>query len=336
MVIDGVLDPIAWSTGRGWSSYFFPYSTRIRSAEGTQDTLKEFFRLCDESGIDVCELAGNAESRFASVAESIRKEPFVFIDEDGYEVVLDYARFVTLTLQALYYPETWPLLASGVAAIEENVPLSEIAKKFHDLHISSGFDNNQPDALLDQPFELGYVGVSCSDSDNPYSYENWTWSAEISDSLYKYFGSPWTWSSSMCHSWPGSKESRYVDGFRVKTENPVLIVNNLYDPATPYHGAKTVNKLLRNSRLLTVNGWGHPSTFLSACASDYVADYLVTGRLPEKGASCDVDTMPFSTASTIDGSTTIQQSLSETQSSDIERKELHKKLLKEILPNKLR
>ena len=49
LVIDGVLDPIAWTTGRG-RRLDVPFSTRLRSDAGAQATLNEFFRLCDAGG----------------------------------------------------------------------------------------------------------------------------------------------------------------------------------------------------------------------------------------------------------------------------------------------
>ena len=50
VVVDGVLDPIAWTTGRGDEAATLPFSTRLRSDAGAQATLTEFFRLCDEAG----------------------------------------------------------------------------------------------------------------------------------------------------------------------------------------------------------------------------------------------------------------------------------------------
>ena len=41
------------------------------------------------------------------------------------------------------------------------------------------------------------------------------------------------------------------------TANPVLVVGNSFDPATPYQGAQKVADLLPNSTLLTYAGWGH-------------------------------------------------------------------------------
>ena len=50
IVVDGVLDPIAWSTGRGGEAATLPFSTRLHSDVGAQATLNEFFRLCDAGG----------------------------------------------------------------------------------------------------------------------------------------------------------------------------------------------------------------------------------------------------------------------------------------------
>ena len=66
------------------------------------------------------------------------------------------------------------------------------------------------------------------------------------------------------------------------TANPVLVVGNLFDPATPYHGAVTVDRLLPRSRLLTLAGWGHTSLFASACIDAHVNRYLLTSRVPPR------------------------------------------------------
>jgi pimeloyl-ACP methyl ester carboxylesterase len=332
MIVDGVLDPIAWSTGREWESYFFPFTTRLRSAEGSQDSLHEFFRTCDEGGLEACVLANNAQSRYTSVIERIREEPVNIITNDGSEYVLDYTSIVLITLRALYMPESWPDLASLIAAIEEDPATNDITQRYHDLRQSLGLDSEQPAVSVPQPI-VGFAGVSCSDSDNPFLYENWTWAAELSDSFYEYFGSLWTWNSSICHSWPGTKESRYAGEFKVETGNPVLVVNTLFDPATPYHGAKKVKKLLTNSRLLTVNGWGHTSLFTSECANNIVSDYLLTGSLPAKGTSCDPDVTPFGASLPVKHSDDTQRSFAMEQDIDREKKqELRRKALKDMLP----
>jgi hypothetical protein len=73
----------------------------------------------------------------------------------------------------------------------------------------------------------------------------------------------------------------------------VLVVGNLFDPATPYHGAVTVDRLLPRSRLLTLAGWGHTSLFASACIDAHVSRYLLTSKVPPRGTVCEPDVVPF-------------------------------------------
>jgi TAP-like protein len=73
----------------------------------------------------------------------------------------------------------------------------------------------------------------------------------------------------------------------------VLVVGNRFDPATPYHGAVTLDRPLPRSRLLTLAGWGHTSLFASACVDAHVSTYLLTSRVPAKGTVCEPDVVPF-------------------------------------------
>ena len=80
VVVDGVLDPIAWTTGRGDEAATQPFSTRLRSDAGAQATLDEFFRLCDEAGTDGCAFAGDSAARFAALADLLKQGPIEIID----------------------------------------------------------------------------------------------------------------------------------------------------------------------------------------------------------------------------------------------------------------
>ena len=53
-----------------------------------------------------------------------------------------------------------------------------------------------------------------------------------------------------------------------------------------------MDALLPSSRLLTVEGWGHTSLFLSACADAIVSTYLLTSTAPA-GTTCTQDFTPF-------------------------------------------
>ena len=141
-------------------------------------------------------------------------------------------------------------------------------------------------------FVEGFPAVACSDSDNPDSYAAWSAAGAASDAAFGYFGRIWTWVSSICAEWPTADADRYVGPFTRSTANPVLVVGNRYDPATRYEGALAVDALLPSSRLLTVEGWGHTSLFLSACADAIASTYLLTSTAPTT-STCAQDFTPF-------------------------------------------
>jgi hypothetical protein len=135
--------------------------------------------------------------------------------------------------------------------------------------------------------------VCSADSDNPDDVSAWAAAADDADAQFGYFGRPWTWLTSPCAVWTGADDDRYVGPFDAATANPVLVVGNRFDPATRYEGAETVHDLLPNSSLLTVDGWGHTSLFLSRCADRVVRQYLLTGATPAPGTVCTQDFDPF-------------------------------------------
>jgi hypothetical protein len=139
----------------------------------------------------------------------------------------------------------------------------------------------------------GFAGVACSDSDNPDSYAVWSTQAALAGAQFGYFGPLWTWITSICAKWTGADADRYTGPFNRATASPVLVVGNLFDPATRYEGAVTAHDLLPNSALLTVHGWGHTSLFLSACADNVIARYLVDVVTPAPGTVCEQDHVPF-------------------------------------------
>ncbi|MEO7235540.1 MAG: alpha/beta fold hydrolase, partial [Lapillicoccus sp.] len=76
-VIDGVLDPVEWSTGNGATSRTQPFTMRIGSAKGSEDTLDQFLTLCDQVG-DRCALSGNARARYEALLERAKAHPIPY------------------------------------------------------------------------------------------------------------------------------------------------------------------------------------------------------------------------------------------------------------------
>jgi pimeloyl-ACP methyl ester carboxylesterase len=291
VVVDGVLDPIAWTTGRGNEGSRIPFATRLRSDLGARDTLEEFFRLCDESGPQGCALAPGAADRYADLAESLKREPIeIVVDpETGATFTVGYADLIGQTLGALYSSFGWTDLAAAIAGLEFLAADQPVPVELSAPLMGMAVDDPQEYVNVLE----GFPGVACADSDNPSRTAAWSAAARNPRLADEYFGRLWTMISSTCAVWPGEDADRYIGPFDKRTRNPVLVVGTRYDPATRYEGAEIVADLLHNSALLTVEGWGHTSLFLSACADQAVADYLLTGVPPADGTVCTQDIAPF-------------------------------------------
>lgn len=292
LVIDGVLDPIAWTTGEPGQE-MLPFSTRLHSDQGAMATLNEFFRLCDENPA-TCAFAGPTPSagRFAALAESLKIAPLMIPQPDGSFYPLTYSVLISNALGAMYNSFSWPSFAGLLAALESMAAPATLAAKLQGFWVDAGFITKRGVPHYTNALE-GFPGVACSDSDNPTSYAAW-WDAGVAaDQQYGYFGRLWTYVSSLCAAWPGGQSGRYTGPFTAQTANPVLVVGNFFDPATRYQGAQKAASLLPNSRLISLNGWGHVSIFLSQCLDQHVANYLVNGTLPPEGTVCNQDLVPF-------------------------------------------
>jgi hypothetical protein len=76
----------------------------------------------------------------------------------------------------------------------------------------------------------------------------------------------------------------------------ILLINNLYDPASGYASAQRAEGLPGNAVLLTVASYGHPSYAPpSACADKWRVRYLVNLVTPQPGTACGTR-LPFSPA----------------------------------------
>jgi len=293
VVVDGVLDPIAWTTGVGDQGHTVPFSTRLRSDQGARDTLNEFFRLCDQAGPGRCAFAPASADRFEALAALLKERPIQFVDPVTGDVFeFTYSFLIANALGAMFDSFSWPFFAEFLAELETQASSQRLGRALDAFLASTGFITKR--AFPRYPnFIEAFPGVACSDSDNPDSYQAWSTQGAAADEQFGYFGRIWTWTSSICAPWPGVDADRYTGPFTRQTANPVLVVGNTFDPATRYQGAVTVAGLLPNSRLLTLHGWGHVSLFLSRCVDNAVASYLLTAVTPPEGTVCEQDSVPF-------------------------------------------
>ncbi|MFE0172231.1 alpha/beta hydrolase [Streptomyces sp. NPDC059002] len=74
---------------------------------------------------------------------------------------------------------------------------------------------------------------------------------------------------------------------KVRNSRPILLTNSVHDPASGYNWATNVAEQLGNSAVLhTYRGWGHGTYSSSPCAQQVIDDYLISLKVPARGASC--------------------------------------------------
>jgi pimeloyl-ACP methyl ester carboxylesterase len=292
LVLDGAIEPVEWTTGRGDEGDTVPVFLRLKSDVGASQTLGKFLDLCADAGPSGCPFAVGTDrqatsARFQALMARMLTQPVPVPTPNGV-VQVTYAVAVTAVRSALYAPVVYPALALALQHLEQG----------------DGSVVLQILGLFNAPTPTDYnntseaeVAIACADTDSPRNPFAWPAAAAAADRRSPYLGAPWAWASVTCANWPARDEARYTGPFDRHTSNTVLVVGNTFDPATRYQSAVALSHELGNARLLTLNGWGHTAFGQpSACANAAEVAYLVDLRLPAPGTVCQMDHGPFAAA----------------------------------------
>jgi pimeloyl-ACP methyl ester carboxylesterase len=282
LVIDGVLNPRLWASGRQI------VSDRIATAE----EFEEFLRLCDEAG---CPLSGpdGAASRYWALVAAIREQPLVF--DDGSLYTYDF--LIADSVGAMYAPETWPDFAAFFAFLAEAVEGSLTSLADARALRAAIIERLKPERA-DYPNGFdAYYGNQCADTQYPFTLDRFSEIGEFAEEG-SVFGPLWWWGNTGCAHWPVAAD-RYAGPWFTRTSKPVLVVGNHFDGVTDFAGAVATSKLLKNSRLLAYAGWGHTAYGRSECTTRHVNAYLLHRRLPPEGTVCPANPNPFAVTTSL-------------------------------------
>jgi pimeloyl-ACP methyl ester carboxylesterase len=303
LVLDGVLDPIAWSTGRpGWGDRL-PFSTRLRSGVGAWDALVSAFAECDRVGKQRCPLAGEAGVKWQRIIKRLRHGPaevsggtIVYSDVIGGALGALYSRgssrFLMREIKRLYR-ELFVTRHHRNAKADLVAAFRKLARSQPGPYAGGALAGSRSSAAKARPIHPTFEGVACADTINPTDPFAWVKAGAVADRMGPWFGRAWTWASGPCATWPGSSDDAFFGPWQVETSSPALLVGNFHDPATPISGARVLTTLLGGSRLLSLDTWGHGALGESACSTARMASYLVSGALPPEGLVCQPDKQLF-------------------------------------------
>lgn len=275
MVLDSNIDP------RGWVDHGFrtdprlPTFLRNGADLGAAATLRQFLDLCGRATTDRCAFsAGNpavTRTKFARLMRRLQQHP---------QGVWTYNRTVGTVVDNLYTVDAqWTSLAVALQDLWQHRTPQTSAP---------------PAGPPPYPGFEQIEAIRCAESPNPRDPRRYPALEAFSHARAGDIGRVAAWATEVCGTWPVTAADSYTGPWNRPTAHPVLVVNNIYDPATPYQGALAMTRELADARLLTVDGYGHTTlTNPSACAGAYESRYLIDGVLPKAGTVCRPDEAPF-------------------------------------------
>ncbi|KAI8626048.1 alpha/beta-hydrolase [Xylariaceae sp. FL1651] len=269
-----------------------------------------FLGECVNAGPDHCALAqprdngavtvGALESRMEILMKSIVQRPIPGYSELSGPSLVTYSALVETIYGALYNALTWPTLAQMLYELEGGNSTLAIA-------MLEKAEWTYDPTLKPLPFpkpaseELGAL-VICADSyDAPQPSEGLVWWEDL-------------WANMSSQSWIAGN-SRFFDVFPCRhfatywpepaevyrgdlnhtLKNPVLLIAEVYDPATPLrNGRRLLAEMGANARLIAHHGYGHSSRDKSTCTDKIASTYILEGKLPDESeTACYADEKPY-------------------------------------------
>ncbi|RPD76009.1 hypothetical protein L226DRAFT_522437 [Lentinus tigrinus ALCF2SS1-7] len=278
VAIDGVVDADAWANKPAYTWY----RTWLSSTEGAY---KLFFEDCAKAGPSECALAKSRNDSATDIYN--RVEDFV---NKLYDEPLPAPNATIpgiLTNGRARLPQNWQSTAQAFAAAMAG-------------DASAVLDAVNEKELVD----MERSAVSCNDNKPfaPPKPEDVIDEALFVQQNVTRFGLTITISEpdSGCQFWPVTPPERFLGPWNSTTKNPILIISNTNDPATPISSGEIVHKALGNSSaLLVLDAPGHTSLALpSTCIALNARAFFANGTLPVEGTVCQPNSGPFPEAET--------------------------------------
>lgn len=277
MLLDGMVDPVAWTRG-----------AEARAANGVAPTdavFAKFEALCQSAEAERCALAGHGHSvahRVKRLFARVRRGaiPAPAADPPG---TLTYADLLLALFAPLRDPAQWPRLAEDLEAAAEGD--------------GSALETSARAARLPAAWSGATTSTAIQCADGPARQGSRAWPSVIGRLTgISYLQGPlhgwWEWAP--CASWPARDADRYTGPWNASTRNPLLLIGTRHDPSTAYANARRAARRLGNAVLLTHDGYGHISfTDPSQCVERARTAYLVHLTTPPRGTVCRSDRRPF-------------------------------------------
>ncbi|MFJ8040813.1 alpha/beta hydrolase [Kitasatospora sp. NPDC096147] len=293
VIVDGNVDPnLRMTDGLEYDR---------QRAEGFELSLKGFLERCATAGTARCAFAGgDNRARFDAIRNHLRTSPVTL--PSGAEVTL--SSFTSQVANALYAQSRLAGLATSIQALDVAINTQGARSLTKGQGVTGAADllaTVAPQALREAPAETpytsddSYYGVNCQDKPYPPVPQLFPLAAKVWELGSPTFGRYQAFDAPPCASWPAPAltNERYTGPWNKKTANKVMVIGNLYDPATQYKFAQRMQRQLGDAVLVTVDSIEHCAIGRSAALNVLVTDYLVNRTAPAAGQTLKADLDPF-------------------------------------------
>ncbi|RPD70273.1 alpha/beta-hydrolase [Lentinus tigrinus ALCF2SS1-7] len=292
VIIDGVIDPLAYAT----KELGLSFSSQLVSA----DTIyKALITGCALTGPSGCAAASEGDGPLDIDAkfQSLLKTAYDAAKRNA-SVSLTSGEIRIALFGEMYSPTDWSNLVNEeypqiVQIVNGEAPANAtLGKRFRELIrrnplVKRGSQPNDSPSFTE-------TAIFCADSvDRRGTTMEQIFKGIIStaQNVTHLFGSGWPTSFYRCSFWPVRSVERYQGPFNKTLANKILVASNLLDPITPLPGAETVVRLLgKDAVLVRQNGFGHTTVSEpSTCLNEIAVAYFTNGTLPANNTLCEVD-----------------------------------------------
>jgi len=280
MVLDGVVDPVAYTKGTEAG-----YANQLAY---TDRAFRGFLALCEKAGPTHCALAGDDQvaPRVDDLFTRLRRASIgaPSADPPGRLTYGDALSAIVVDMSA--GPAEWPSLAAQLDQAARGDG-SELLSRSRILTRAFSSQRAAPG--------LPAVALICADSPARQRPRAWRKVVDRLTGVSFIYGpvlSWWRWAP--CASWPARSADRYTGPWNASTKNPILVIGTRFDSNTPYANARRAARRLGNAVLLTHQGYGHTSdSDPSACVKRATSRYFIHLLVPPAGTVCPSNRQPF-------------------------------------------
>ena len=267
MVLDGAIDPTV-----------DPVEENIRQMAGFQTAFNDYATDCARS--KACPLGTDPTqfvNRYHALVDPLATKPGRTSDPRG----LGYADATTGTINALYTPQHWKFLTSGLLGLQRGTDAGDLlllADDYEDRNKNGHYGNDQD----------AFNAVRCVDAPTPTDSATWV-SADQRIRQAAPFLSYGQFTGNaprdMCALWPVPATS-WPHTAPPVAMGKAVVVSTTHDPATPYQSGVNLARQL-GAPLITYDGTQHTAVFNgNQCVDTAAVRYFVAGMLPPPSLQC--------------------------------------------------